>query len=603
ICAIVMGLSMLRGMAIVDALLFAVALAVAAIPEALSSIITISLAIGTSKMAKENAIIKKLRAVEGLGCVSVICSDKTGTLTQNKMTVEEVICEPTVNELLLQSSILCNDTVVSDDGLLGDPTETALVDYHKKIRNDYKEIMEAHPRLSEIPFDSDRKLMSTLHNIDGKYYMLTKGAVDVLMTRLTHIVRGDEIVPITKEGLEMIKDFNEKLSQQGLRVLAFGYKNFDSEVDLTLDMEDGFTFVGLIAMMDPPRVESRAAVIECKKAGIKPIMITGDHKITATAIAKKIDLFEEGDKAITGLELDAMSDEELRNEISNISVYARVSPDNKIRIVNMWQELGNIVAMTGDGVNDAPALKQSDIGIAMGITGTEVSKDAAAMILTDDNFATIIKAVLNGRNVYANIKNAIKFLLSGNAAGIFTVLYASIIGLATPFAAVHLLFINLVTDSLPALAISMEPQNKELIKDKPRGNDERILGKKELIEISLQGIAIGIATIAAFYFGLESSHSAGMTMAFATLCLARLWHGFNSRGKQSIFKLKFLSNKFVIYAFIVGMLLLGLVLFVPILMRAFSIAVLSQSQILTILLLSVAPTIVIQLVKVIRDKK
>ena len=603
ICGIVMGLSMVRGMEVVDALLFAVALAVAAIPEALSSIITISLAIGTSKMAKENAIIKKLRAVEGLGCVSIICSDKTGTLTQNKMTVEEVICEPTVNELLLQSSILCNDTVVSEDGLLGDPTETALVDYHKKIRNDYIEIIEVYPRLSEIPFDSDRKLMSTLHNIDGKYYMLTKGAVDVLMTRLTHMIKGDEIVPVTKEGLEMIKDFNEKLSQQGLRVLAFGYKNYDSQVDLTLEMEDGFTFVGLIAMMDPPREESRDAVIECKKAGIKPIMITGDHKITATAIAKKIDLFEEGDRAITGLELDAMSDEELRQEISNISVYARVSPDNKIRIVNMWQKLGHIVAMTGDGVNDAPALKQSDIGIAMGITGTEVSKDAAAMILTDDNFATIIKAVLNGRNVYANIKNAIKFLLSGNAAGIFAVLYASIIGLPTPFAAVHLLFINLVTDSLPALAISMEPQNKELIKDKPRGNNERILGKPELIEISLQGIAIGIATIVAFYIGLVTSHSTGMTMAFATLCLARLWHGFNSRGKQSIFKLKIFSNMYVIYALIVGMLLLGLVLFTPILMRAFSIAILSQRQILSILILSVAPTILIQLVKIIRDKK
>ncbi|MEG0291263.1 MAG: calcium-translocating P-type ATPase, PMCA-type [Anaerovoracaceae bacterium] len=603
ICILVMGLSLFRGMAMVDALLFAVALAVAAIPEALSSIITISLAIGTSKMAKQNAIVKKLRAVEGLGCVSVICSDKTGTLTQNKMTVEEVISEDFVKDLLLTTSILCNDTIVNDEGLLGDPTETALVDYYIKNKNDYEDKIIKYARISEIPFDSERKLMSTLHNIEGKTLMLTKGAVDVLTERVKHIVKGDEIIDVTEADIENIKKQNEELSNQGLRVLAFAYKETENISNLELSMEDDYTFIGLIAMMDPPREESAAAVRDCKKAGIKPVMITGDHKITATAIAKKIGLYEEGDRAITGLELDAMSDDELRESIKDISVYARVSPDNKIRIVNMWQELGHVVAMTGDGVNDAPALKQSDIGIAMGITGTEVSKDAASMILTDDNFATIIKAVLNGRNIYANIKNSIKFLLSGNTAGILVVLYASILGLPTPFAAVHLLFINLVTDSLPALAIGMEPSNKELIKDKPRGNDEAILSKNVMLEIILQGFVIGAATIGAFYYGLQEDVTTAMTMAFATLCLARLWHGFNSRGLQSIFKLKFFTNMFVIYAFIVGVLLLSCVLFIPVLMSAFSIATLSVNQIVAIAVLAFVPTLVIQTVKVILDMR
>lgn len=602
ICVLVFGLSVYRGETIMDALLFAVALAVAAIPEALSSIITISLAIGTSRMAKENAIVKELKAVEGLGCVSIICSDKTGTLTQNKMTVEDVYCYPTNKQTLLISSIMCNDTAIVDGDTFGDPTETAFVDYYMANNDDYTEMMATHPRIGELPFDSERKLMSTLHDMEGKITMYTKGAPDVLIERCGYFLDANgQVALLNEEEKEKIKQKNFDYSSGGLRVLAFAMKTYDALKELDFDDEKDLVFIGLEAEMDPPRVESAPAVADCIKAGIKPIMITGDHKVTASAIAKKIGILQDGDKAITGPELDEMDDETLAKELPHISVYARVSPDNKIRIVNAWQELGHIVAMTGDGVNDAPALKQADIGIAMGITGTEVSKDASAMILTDDNFATIIKSVLNGRNIYANIKNAIKFLLSGNAAGIFSVLYASLAGLPAPFAAVHLLFINLLTDSLPALAISMEPSNEELIKDKPRSRDESILTKAFVGEVGFQGILIAIATMAAFYIGYETSTEAAMTMAFSTLCLARLWHGFNSRGKQSIFKLGLTTNVYTIGAFFLGLILLSLVLFVPFLEEVFSVAVLSWAQIGWIALLAFLPTVVIQIKKIIVD--
>lgn len=602
ICVLVFGLSVYRGETIMDALLFAVALAVAAIPEALSSIITISLAIGTSRMAKENAIVKELKAVEGLGCVSIICSDKTGTLTQNKMTVVDVYCYPTNKQTLLISSIMCNDTAIVDGETFGDPTETAFVDYYMANNDDYTEMMVTHSRIGELPFDSERKLMSTLHDMEGKITMFTKGAPDVLIERCGYFLDANgQVALLSEEEKEKIKQKNFDYSSGGLRVLAFALKTYDALKELDFNDEKDLVFIGLEAEMDPPRVESAPAVEDCIKAGIKPIMITGDHKVTASAIAKKIGILQDGDKAITGPELDEMDDETLAKELPHISVYARVSPDNKIRIVNAWQELGHIVAMTGDGVNDAPALKQADIGIAMGITGTEVSKDASAMILTDDNFATIIKSVLNGRNIYANIKNAIKFLLSGNAAGIFSVLYASLAGLPAPFAAVHLLFINLLTDSLPALAISMEPSNEELIKDKPRSRDESILTKAFVGEVGFQGILIAIATMAAFYIGYETSTEAAMTMAFSTLCLARLWHGFNSRGKQSIFKLGLTTNVYTIGAFFLGLILLSLVLFVPFLEEVFSVAVLSWAQIGWIALLAFLPTVVIQIKKIIVD--
>ncbi|MGI6211980.1 MAG: cation-translocating P-type ATPase [Anaerovoracaceae bacterium] len=600
ICAVVFALSLYRHMAILNALLFAVALAVAAIPEALSSIITISLAIGTKRMANQNAIVKDLSSVEGLGCVSIICSDKTGTLTQNKMTVEYENAEEGQEKAMYLASILCNDTAIVDGSLTGDPTETAFVDHYMKIHDDYDEIKRSHPRLSEVPFDSDRKLMSTLHEFDGRYVMFTKGAIDVILQRA---------VNLTDEQKKAVIQENYDLSNNGLRVLGFAMKEYDSKVDLTTDDEYDLTYVGLMAEVDPPREESKQAVADCIEAGIKPIMITGDHKVTASAIARRIGIMHEGDIAVTGPELDEMSDEELNKNLAKISVYARVSPDNKIRIVKAWQDQGQIVSMTGDGVNDGPALKSADVGVAMGITGTEVAKDSASIILTDDNFATIIKSVLNGRNIYANIKNAIKYLLSGNAAAIISVLFASLAGLSMPFTAVQLLFINLITDSLPALAISMEPLNPALIKDKPRPRTESVINKPTLTEIAIAGIIISVSTITAFLIGLgyhpfgiviegvNFNATTASTMAFATLCLARLWHGFNCRGKEGIFKLGFFSNPYTIGAFVLGAALLHMILLLPFFSSAFGVELLNKHLFVYVWLLSFLPTLVIQLYK------
>jgi Ca2+-transporting ATPase len=601
ICVVIFGISLYREMPILDSLMFAVALAVAAIPEALSSIVTISLAIGTSKMAKENAIIKNLRAVEGLGCVSVICSDKTGTLTQNKMTVTGWFSFSDQHpDRLLLSSILCNDSYVSKEKTLGDPTETALTDYYRSHYPDYTNQMQAYPRISELPFDSDRKLMSTLHQIDGEYVLFTKGAVDVLTKRITHIMDNSGIRPVTEEDIATIQKQNQIMSENGLRVLTFAQKEM-TKTNLDLSDEDEYTFLGLISMVDPPREESAAAVSDCYMAGMKPVMITGDHITTASAIAKKIGILKEGDLAVTGMQLDEMSDEELIEILPKISVYARVSPEHKIRIVDLWQRLGHIVAMTGDGVNDAPALKKADIGIAMGITGTAVSKDAASMILTDDNFATIIKAVANGRNIYTNIKNSIQFLLSGNTSGILSVLYTSLLALPVPFSAVHLLFINLLTDSLPAIAISMEKSTKDLLKEKPRSSKESILTKDFLARIGLQGLLITIFTLLAYYQGLQISAATASTMAFATLCMARLWHGFNSRGKQSVFHLGLFSNPYSIGAFLLGFALLICTLFIPPLQGLFDVAPLSAAQFGMVMLFAFLPTFLIQTFRVMKE--
>ena len=615
ISAIVFVLSLYRKMPVLDSLMFAVALAVAAIPEALSSIVTIVQAMGTQKMAKENAIIKELKAVESLGCVSVICSDKTGTLTQNKMTVQKIYVdgqtiEPKelnlknqLHRYLLYNAILTNDSSVIDGKGIGDPTEYCLLEMVRSINLDEEFFREQMTRIAEIPFDSDRKLMSTMYRLHGVPTILTKGALDVLLARTSHIRTNEGILPITEDDKKHILEKNTEFSENGLRVLAFAYKEAESTEALDLSDENDFIFVGLISMMDPPREESEAAVADAKKAGIKPVMITGDHKITATAIAKQIGIFEDGDLAITGAELDAMSEEELDQKIKSISVFARVSPENKIQIVNAWQKKGNIVAMTGDGVNDAPALKKADIGVAMGITGTEVSKDAAAMILTDDNFATIIKAVANGRNVYRNIKNSIKFLLSGNMAGIISVLYTSVFALPVPFAPVHLLFMNLLTDSLPAIAIGMEPAEDNLLSKKPRDPKEKILNKKFMLQLLLQGGLIAICTMIAFHIGLASANlMTASTMAFATLTLARLFHGFNCRSEQSVFKIGFKTNLASVYAFGAGVALLMLVLFVPFLGGLFEVAPLSTVQIMTIIGLGFAPTFVIQLGRILKRK-
>ena len=618
ICAVVFCLSMFRsGMGLLDSLLFAVALAVAAIPEALSSIVTIVLAMGTQKMARQNAIIKELKAVESLGSVQVICSDKTGTLTQNKMTVQQIWADGKLvqaqdadmsdpaQELLMKIGLLASDATVdaASGASVGDPTEIALVNWGGMHQTDANSVRSQFPRLGELAFDSDRKLMSTLHRVNGKPMLLTKGAMDVLLARSNRLLTAKGVVPLTDEMRTAITRANEEFSENGLRVLAFACRELDAERELTLEDENDFTFVGLVSMIDPPREESKQAVADAKRGGIRTVMITGDHKVTATAIAKQIGIFEEGDIALEGVELDAMTDDELDEKLPHISVYARVSPEHKIRIVSAWQRRGCIAAMTGDGVNDAPALKKADVGVAMGITGTEVSKDAAAMILADDNFATIVKAVVNGRGVYTNIKNAIQFLLSGNMAGILAVLYASLMALPVPFQPVHLLFINLLTDSLPAIALGMEPARKGLLDQKPRDPKASILDKPLMFKILWQGALIAIASMTAFYLGLSAGGAAmASTMAFATLTLARLFHGFNCRGTESIFKLGLGSNKYSLMAFAGGVVLLVAVLMIPVLESLFAVTALSGMQYLQILGLAFAPTLLIQLGRVIRGK-
>lgn len=613
ISAVVFVLSLYRKMPVLDSLMFAVALAVAAIPEALSSIVTIVQAMGTQKMAREHAIIKDLKAVESLGCVSVICSDKTGTLTQNKMTVQQVYINHQTMEAdaldlkqqshryLLYDAILTNDSAIVEGQSIGDPTEVALLEMGRKA--DIKEdiLKEMMPRMEEIPFDSDRKLMSTKYRLHGVPTILVKGALDILLKRTDRIRIGDEVRPITEQDVKEILDKNQAFSEQGLRVLAFAYKEAQANQQLTLDEEDHLIFIGLVSMIDPPREESREAVSEAKRAGIRPVMITGDHKITATAIAEQIGIFGEGDMAVTGPELDEMSDAELDENIEKISVYARVSPENKIRIVDAWQRKGAVTAMTGDGVNDAPALKKADIGVAMGITGTEVSKDAASMILTDDNFATIIKAVANGRNVYRNIKNAVKFLLSGNMAGIMAVLYTSLAALPVPFQPVHLLFINLLTDSLPAIAIGMEKSEKDLLSEQPRDPKQGILTKDLMTALFVQGGLIAVCTMIAFYIGLSTDSATASSMAFATLTLARLFHGFNCRSRHSIFKIGLASNIYSVGAFFGGVLLLALVIFVPVMRTLFTVSPLNGYQIGMIALLAFIPTVIIQLYKVMKE--
>lgn len=613
LCILVFGINILHGVKLLDSLMFAVALAVAAIPEALSSIVTIVLAIGTQKLSKENAIIKNLKSVESLGCVSVICSDKTGTLTQNKMTVKkvyinnEVFNEKDLNvngmgeNLLIKEAILCNDATSE----IGDPTEIALVNLSEIHYNQSgKELKNRYPRISEIPFDSDRKLMSTVHNIDGKVMMFTKGALDSILPKTKKILVNGEVRDITSDDIKNIEKVNMEFAQTGLRVLTFAYQILESEKEITREDEDNFIFIGLTAMIDPPREESKEAVAKCLTAGIKPVMITGDHKITATAIAKEIGIYKDGDNVMEGVDVEKLSDDELLEKVASTSVYARVSPEHKIRIVTAWQRLGKICAMTGDGVNDAPALKRADIGIAMGITGTEVSKDAASMILTDDNFSTIVKAVTTGRNIYANIKNSIRFLLSGNTAGILAVLYSSLVGLPVIFAPVHLLFINLLTDSLPAIAIGMEPSHGDVLTEKPRNPKEPILTKELSGKILIEGILIALFVMIGFYIGYKDNDALkASTIAFSVLCLARLFHGFNCRGGASVFGLGVFSNKFSIIAFVIGFVLLNTILLVPVFHTIFQVVPLTANELFTIYGLAFVPTLIIQISKFIKYRR
>ncbi|MCZ2259940.1 cation-translocating P-type ATPase [Sporosarcina sp. G11-34] len=611
ICVAIFTIDLFRGRELVESFMFAVSLAVAAIPEALSSIVTIVLAFGTQKMVKENAVIRKLYAVESLGSVSVICSDKTGTLTENKMTVQQVYVDQKViphDELqvkhaieknLIIKGLLCNNAVERDRNEIGDPTEIALVKLGKQYNFDELIVRNHYPRVAEIPFDSNRKLMTTVHQVDQQTVLITKGAVDVLLPKLVKIETSTGIHAITEAHRKKIEDVNRDFSMNGLRVLALAYKGIRAHHTVGAWGESELIFVGLLAMMDPPRKESKAAVESCIKAGIKPVMITGDHKLTATAIAKQIGILKDSSEVIEGAEIERLTDQQLQERVQDFSVYARVTPEHKIRIVRAWQEKGHVVAMTGDGVNDGPALKQADIGVAMGMTGTEVAKDASSMILTDDNFSTIVKAISNGRSIYTNIKNAILFLLSGNAGAIFVVLYATVLGLPVPFAPVHLLFINLLTDSLPAIAIGLEPHNQKTMKDKPRDIHTPLLNKSVTTQVVLEGALIAISTIIAFRIGLSTGDTlTASTMAFATLCLSRLVHGFNSRSKESIFTIGLFSNMYTWLAFLIGFFCLNVVLFHPSLTSMFKVATLSGRQLGFIYCLSVIPFLVNQWYKV-----
>ena len=571
LCALIFAVQILRlfttnqtadmQKAVLDSFMFAVAVAVAAIPEALSSVVTIVLSVGTNKMAKQHAIMRNLPAVETLGSTSVICTDKTGTLTQNKMTVVDSFL-PTQGskeltdltqadqKLLLNAMVLCNDSSFSQEGqLLGDPTEVALIAYSDKIGYPYQDLREKSPRLAEFPFDSERKLMSTINDFEGQKTIFVKGGPDVLFNRCNQVFLDGKVQEFTPELKEKFQAQNEAFSQKALRVLAYAYKPVsDNKTELTLTDENDLILIGLSAMIDPPREAVYDSIVEAKKAGIKTIMITGDHKTTAQAIAKDIGLMNEGDMALTGQELDALTEDELRENLEKISVYARVSPENKIRIVRAWQNEHQVTAMTGDGVNDAPALKQANIGIAMG-SGTDVAKDASSMILTDDNFVSIVSAVSIGRVVYDNIKKSISYLFSGNLGAIIAIVFALVVGWVNPFTALQLLFINLVNDSVPAIALGMEKAEPDVMEKAPRQLNEGIFANGLMRVILIRGSLIGIAAIISQYVGQKTSPEMGVAMAFTTLILARTLQTFAARSNsQNILKLGFTTNKYVLMA-------------------------------------------------------
>ena len=644
ICIIIFIIGMAQGRKVISMFMTAVSLAVAAIPEGLAAVSTIVLAIGVQKMVKRNAIVKRLPAVETLGSSSVICSDKTGTLTQNKMTVQKVFVNHTVYDvsnldensdfmkynkdnqevqLLVYNGMVCNDTKIADDGsLTGDPTETALVDIAFKMgftQNVYEEL----PRVDEIPFDSERKLMTTVHKKGDKYIVFTKGGVDELLNICTSYIDHGNIESDLKSFIPTITDTNEKMAKDALRVLAFGYKELDYKPS-TEEMEKDLTYVGMYGMIDPPREEAKLAVDKCKTAGIKTVMITGDHKITATAIAKRLGILETENEAITGAELDKISDEDLEKNIRNYSVYARVSPEHKVRIVKAWQKNGEIVAMTGDGVNDSPALKNADIGCAMGKVGTDVAKEAADVILVDDNFATVVSAVEEGRRIYDNILKVIQFLLSSNIgevvvlflATLFSTVIAKICGIENAGALqillpIHILWVNLVTDSLPALALAFDPANDDIMNRKPLKQSKGIFTKGMTFRIVYQGIMIGLLTLIAFIIGLktttepigaltldQSKIEVGQTMAFIVLALSELVHVFNIRdNKKSIFKQNVFNNKILLGAIALSASFMFVILLVPALRGIFSIPVLPMNNIIETVALVFAPIVIVEIFK------
>ena len=615
VCAVMFGVGMLYHRPILEMLMAAVSLAVAAIPEGLPAIVTIVLALGVQRMVKHNAIVKKLPAVETLGCAGVICSDKTGTLTQNRMTVKQVWTSGDRHRReVLAIGALCNDTVLHPDGkTTGDPTETAFVDAALADGLDKNALERETPRVAELPFDSDRKLMSTVHPLPGrpgKYRVMVKGAPDVLLSRCTHILAGS-VVPLTASLARDVETANASMADQALRVLACGYKDVDqlpSGNPASGELESNLTFAGLVGMIDPPRLEVKDAVAQCYAAGIRPVMITGDHKLTAVAIARELNIFRPGDLAITGEDLDFMPQELLEQDVDKFSVYARVSPEHKMRIVKAWQKKGMVVAMTGDGVNDAPALKVADIGCAMGITGTDVAKGAADMILTDDNFATIVKAVEQGRGIYSNIKKAIHYLLSCNIGEIVTLFLATLFNFhQPPLVAVQLLWLNLVTDSLPALALGMEPVEPSVMEEKPRSASEPLFTKQFSIRLAWQGLMVGLLTLAAYYLGEyvlsdpSLADATANTMAFATLTFCQLFHAYDVRSEtQSIAHIGLLTNPAMNKAFLVGMALQLSVLLAPPLMSVFQVCALNALEWLVVLGLSLTPLVVCEIEKAVR---
>lgn len=637
ICAVIFVIGLLQGKEIINMFMTAVSLAVAVIPEGLVAVSTIVLAIGVQKMVKKNAIVKKLPAVETLGSSTVICSDKTGTLTQNKMTVEKIFCNDVTADIekaetnedfrkLIYDCMLCNDSRVLENGeIAGDPTETALVDLALKL--DYPvSIMRENPRVAEVPFDSNRKLMSTVNGKDGKYIVYTKGGLDEILRKCDSYLYKGSVRHNLSDYAEWIRTNNEHMANEALRVLAFAYKEIDhvpSKYEME-NLESGLTFIGMVGMIDPPREEAKKAVEKCKHAGIKTVMITGDHKATAVAIAKKIGILENDNEALTGLELDKISDEQLAKDVRKYSVYARVSPEHKVRIVKAWQKNGEIVAMTGDGVNDSPALKTADIGCAMGKVGTEVAKEAADVILTDDNFATIVSAVEEGRRIYDNILKVIQFLLSCNVGEVIVLLLATLfaptigrvfgiydISMIQVLLPIHILWINLVTDTFPALALAFDPANKDIMDRKPVKKDEGIFTKGRTFRIVYQGFMIGLLTLAAYLIGIGSTKTAignltleetkievGQTMAFTVLAFSELIHVFNIRdNKNSIFKTGILGNSILIYAVVISALLMGVILLIPQLREIFSIPILPVGNIIETVLLIIAPVVIVELMK------
>ena len=639
ICVVIFIIGLIQGKEPIHMFMTAVSLAVAAIPEGLVAVSTIVLAIGVQKMVKKNAIVKRLPAVETLGSSTVICSDKTGTLTKNQMTVEKIFINSNTKDIeeykdsndldlekLVLANMLCNDTKISSDGTLtGDPTETALVDMGFTL--DFEpSIYDEMPRIGEVPFDSDRKLMTTINEVNGKYIVYTKGGVDELLARCNSYLLNGEIKQDLENYSKIVRENNEKMAKEALRVLSCAYKEIDHKPtdEEIKNIENDLIFVGMVGMIDPPREEAKKAVEKCKTAGIKTVMITGDHKITATAIAKKLGILENEDEAITGQDLENMSDEELEKNVRHYSVYARVSPEHKVRIVRAWQKNGEIVAMTGDGVNDSPALKQANIGCAMGMVGTDVAKEAADVILTDDNFATIVSAVEEGRRIYDNILKVIQFLLSSNVgeivvlflATLFTPLFANWFGITDIshleiLLPIHILWINLVTDSLPALALAFDPANKDIMNRKPNKPEKGVFTKGMTLRVIYQGVMIGLLTLGAFMIGLattteaiddltldESKIEVGQTMAFVTLALSELVHVFNVRNnKQSVFKTGILNNKKLLLAVGASALLMIVILAIPVLRTIFSIPVLPTSNIIELVLLILAPLVIVELFK------